>query len=729
MQPQPHDRQPERPEQHNSLPRLPLIFFIIVILCIALGVTIWIYLSPEAVIPYALITGFGVILSLFQFNPFSAHKPNTPTESTIRLEFPHAPAAPFPLPSFEKTAETSASVSDEKFSPQLIEQPEADQAKVRDLSHSIWNVPYPRNPFFTGREDILRQLHDLLRSNTAVAMTQPHAISGLGGIGKTQIASEYAYRYSNEYQVVLWVNCSFREELVAGFVSIAGILNLPEQNIQNLPEKNIQNPSVAINAVKRWLETHTGWLLILDNADDLAMVHDFLSLGNKGHILLTTRSQTMGGLAHKIEIEKMGLEDGMLFLLRRAAMIVPGATINDVSEIDQTQALEIVKALDGLPLALDQAGAFIEETKCGLSSYLMLYRVHRTKLLNRRGGLMPEHPEPVATTWSLSFENVERATPASVEILRLCSCLAPDAIPEEICTKGTSYPGTVLHLASDLSELNAAIAELLKYSLIQRDPSTHILTIHRLVQAVIKDEMDKDTQHLWAEYTVKAMDHTFPEVEFKAWPDCQRLLPHTQICKVLIEEWSLDFPESARLLYRAGHYLLERLQYLEAEPFVQQALTIREKVLGPEHLDTATSLNDLGWLYQCQGKYEQAETPVRRALAIREKVLGSEHLDTASSLNELAWLYERQGKYDPAEPRAQQVLAIREKVLGVDHPDTATSLNDLGWLYQCQGKYEQAEPLVLHALAIREKSLGSENLNTATSLNNLAMFNTVSGTG
>ena len=242
----------------NSLPWIPLIFVIIVILCIALGVTIWIYLSPEVVIPYALLTGFGLILSLFQIGSFSAHKSNTPVESTIHLQIPQTEVAPLQLPSTDKIAVTSESLSDRMSLPQSIEQSVVEQANLLEPPSFIWNIPYPRNPFFTGREDILHQLHNLLRSNTPEAMTQPQAISGLGGIGKTQIVSEYAHRYRSEYQVILWVNCSFREELVADFVAIAGLLNLPEKNIQNLPEKNIQNQSVAINAVKRWLEAHTG---------------------------------------------------------------------------------------------------------------------------------------------------------------------------------------------------------------------------------------------------------------------------------------------------------------------------------------------------------------------------------------------------------------------------------------------------------------------------------------
>jgi tetratricopeptide (TPR) repeat protein len=630
METQQLEQKPNRPEWHNSFPLVPLAFGIIIILCIAIGVSIWIYLSPLAVIPYALLTGLGLILTLLQSGLFSAHKSKTSTEPTIILQIPQAQATPLEIqaPSTDKITTSNQSFPDRATHFEPSRQSKLEQANLLEPLPAIWNVPYQRNPFFTGRQDVLLQLHSLLRANTAVAMAQTQAISGLGGIGKTQIASEYAYRYYNDYRLVLWVKSSSREELVADYIAIAVLLDLPKNSIQD--------QSVAVNTVKRWLETHPGWLLILDNADDLAMVRDYLPFGNKGHILLTTRSQTMSGLAQRVEIEKMGREDGVLFLLRRAGIIAPSATLDNASETDRATALEIVRAMDGLPLALDQAGAYIEETKCGLSSYLTLYRTHRAKLLDQRGGLVPIHPEPVTTTWSLSFENVEQASPAAAELLRLCSFLAPDTIPEEIFTEGAPDLGPVLHLATtDPPELNAAIRELLKYSLIHRDPYTKTLTIHRLVQAVFKDAMDQDTQCSWAERTVKAINRTFPEVEFESWFHCQRLLPHAQVCKALIEEWDLAFPESAQLLHRAGHYLLTRTQYLEAEPFVQGALAIREKVLGPEHPDTAASLNNLTWLYQCQGKYEQAEPLMQRALTIWEKALGPENVNTAISINDL----------------------------------------------------------------------------------------------
>src|SRR5207302_3893211 len=152
------------------------------------------------------------------------------------------------------------------------------------------------------------------------------------------------------------------------------------------------------------------------------------------------------------------------------------------------------------PLALDQAGAYIEETKESLSTYLTLYQQQRADLLKRRGGLVPTHPDSVATTWSLAFKNVERANPAAIELMRLCAFLATDAIPEELISEGAPHLGPILQpVAAGRLMLNAAPAELLKYSLVRRDTTTHTLSIHRLVQAVIKDEMNEEMQRQWTE--------------------------------------------------------------------------------------------------------------------------------------------------------------------------------------------------------------------------------------
>src|SRR5439155_9943511 len=179
------------------------------------------------------------------------------------------------------------------------------------------------------------------------------------------------------------------------------------------------------------------WLLIFDNADDLAMLRDFLPAGGQGHIVLTTRSQVTGNIARRIDVERMETEEGTLFLLHRAGLL-EDATLDAIPEVERAKARELVEEVDGLPLALDQAGAFIEETQCGLAGYLQLYRTRQAEVLKRRGRLVTDHPDSVATTWSLSFEKVEQANPVAADLLRLCAFLDPDVIPEEIMIKGAS---------------------------------------------------------------------------------------------------------------------------------------------------------------------------------------------------------------------------------------------------------------------------------------------------
>jgi tetratricopeptide (TPR) repeat protein len=582
----------------------------------------------------------------------------------------------------------------------------------RVLPHA-WNVPFRRNPFITGRESVFTELHALLHAGTTTALAQPPAISGLGGIGKTQTAVEYAYRFRDDYQFVLWVQANAQETLLTGVVKLATQLNLPEQNEQE--------QQVVVHAVLQWLETHRRWLLIFDNADDLAMLQDYLPQGNQGHILVTTRAQAMAGLARKVELVTMGRNEGSVLLLRRAGLLAPGSTLENASAADRGLARDIVQELGGLPLALDQAGAYLEETGESLSNYLSLYQQQRAALLKRRGGLKSAHPDSVATTWSLALQQVEQDQPVAIEVMRLCAFLAPDAIPEELFVEGAPYLGPVLEqVAADRNRLNEALAALLKYSLLRRDTTTRTLIIHRLVQAVILDEVAKKTQRQWAERIVRVVSQVFPFDESGPWPQSQRYLAQALACQALIKRWNLTLDEAIWVLNSAGTYLKNRGQYQEAEPLLREALARAETQSGIDHPDTSYVLNNLANLYYKRGKYEEAEPLYRRALAIYEKVLEPENPDTADTLNNLALLYSDQGKDEEAEPLYLRSLAIYEKVLGPEHPDTAQSLHNLAALYHEQGKNEVAEALYQRALAIREKMLGPEHPNTAQTIYNLA---------
>ncbi len=594
-----------------------------------------------------------------------------------------------------------------------LPRPDEPSPSSRAGPSEVWNIPFARNPFFTGREDLLEHLHTQLQTMQTAALSQPQAINGLGGIGKTQLAIEYAYRYRQEYQMVLWAHADTTEALNASYIEIAKVLQLPQ--------KDAQKQEVIVQAVKAWLRTSQGCLMIFDNADELRIIQAFLPNSFLGHLVFTTRAQAPGKLAQRFEVDTMGTETGALLLLRRAGLVAANASLDAALPSDLTLASAITKELGGLPLALDQAGAYIEETACGLAGYQRLYQTQRTELLRSRGGFADDHPESVATTWSLSFAQVEQLNPAAADLLRLCAFLAPDAIPEELLTEGAQELGEMLApVAADAYLLNQAITALRAYSLLTRDPQAQTLTVHRLVQAVLRDSMPAEIQQQWMQRAVHAVEAAYPGSDFANWLTLERLLPHAFVCATWIEQAWIETFEAAHLLNNVGFYLKQRGRYVEAEPLYQRALTIFEQQLGLEHPNTATSLNNLAILYVDQGKYAEAEPLYQRALIIREQQLGPEHPNTAISLGDLASLYRSQGKYAEAEPLYQRALAIHEQQLGPEHPHTATSLNNLATLYVDQGKYAEAEPLYQRALIIREQQLGPEHPHTATSLNNLA---------
>jgi tetratricopeptide (TPR) repeat protein/DNA-binding XRE family transcriptional regulator len=626
----------------------------------------------------------------------------------------------------------------------------------------LWSVPHRRNPFFTGREDVLERLHETLTTSRAAALTQPQAITGLGGIGKTQTALEYAYRYRNEYQAVFWVRADTRETLVSDLAAIADLLHLAGANEQD--------QSRVVEAVQRWLSEHDGWLLILDNADDLELASEFLPTTGSGHILLTTRAQATGLLAQRIELEQMEPEEGALFLLRRAKLLGRDAPLDSASYAEWTQAKAIAGLLGGLPLALDQAGAYIEETACGLEGYLKRYQQRRAALLQRRGRLASEHPEPVATTWALSFEKVEQANPAAVELLQVCAFLHPDAIPEELLSKGAAELGPVLApVAADPLELDAVIEVLRRYSLVRRSLDTNTLAIHRLVQAVIIDAMEEQSRRLWAERVVRAVNVVFSQEETPSRAYYDLFLPHAMVCAGLIEQYGFSFPEAAHLLHAAGDYLYSHHEHVQAESLLKQALSLRQQSLGAEHPDTARTLNLLANLYMYNGEYQQAEllvqtalatyehvwgaahpqiadalnvlgniylytgrhaqaeTLLRRALSIQEQVSGPTDLLLAEVLHSLATLSFYQGKYAQAELFYQRVLAIVEQAMGPEHPDTLVILTNLAHLFYEEGKYQQAEALLQRTLTLREQALGPEHPDLLHSLLHLGRLYTLQG--
>ncbi len=442
-------------------------------------------------------------------------------------------------------------------------------------------------------------------------------------------------------------------------------------------------------------------MLIFDDADELSQVEEFLSTGGKGHLLLTTRAHTLGTLAYGIEVEQMTSQEGMLLLLRRAKVLAPDALLAQAPAADQAAAEAIVQELDGLPLALDQAGAYIDETQCSVASYLEQYRARPDRLLQRRGETGMLHPEPVATTWSLSFKRVEILNPLAADLLRVCAFLAPDVIPEQLLIDGASELGKSFRLlVGDFSLLDEAVGILSRFSLVKRKRDEATLTVHRLVQVALRSSMDNKTQRKWAQRIVRAVYRAFTKVDdYHTWPHCQQLLPHTQVCVIWIDQWGFTFPIVGKFLDKVSSYLFQHAQYAEAESLINRGIVIEEKAYGPEHPNVANWLTSLALLYRKQGKYEEAERLCRRAISIQEKALSPEPYVLAASLSGLATLCWRQSKYEEAEQLYQRAISMQEKAFGSEDPDLAVSLNNMAHLYLDQGKSEEAEQVIDRAVS------------------------------
>jgi tetratricopeptide (TPR) repeat protein len=576
----------------------------------------------------------------------------------------------------------------DQFPQRLEHMPNADRLDVRPcFVRRYWNLNARRNPLFTGRAQVLNDLHRALQSRAAAALT------GIGGVGKTQTAIEYAWRHRDDYRAVFWTEAA---NIRAGYAGIAASLNLPSAN------ETEQDRAVA--EARHWFEQNSGWLLIVDNADELASVQPLLpnTDGNR-HLILTTRDEAVNAIAQRIHVRSMPPDEGASFLLSRANIPSP-------TEADRAASEKLSKELGGLPLALDQAGAFVEESRLTIAEYASLYETEKQILLSERGKL-GDHPS-VAVTFTLAFEKLRATNPEAADIVRVCAFLAPEDIPEAIFTQGAE--------PNDRLAFSTAVKGACRFALLDRNRDNQTLTIHRLVQIVIQLGMSGTDQKTWAERTIRVINEAFPIPAFPNWQLCQQLLSHARVCACLIDQWNLGLPEAGRLLNRAGLYVHRRGLYAEAESLLKRALAIRENALGPSDTDVAQTLNNLGDVYRSQERYAEAAPLYHRSLAIREAVLGSDHPEVAGSLNNAAAILRSEGRYAEAEALYRRSLVIRSRSYGKDHHLVALNLNHLAELYYMQGKYAEAEPLFQRALSLREKLLDPHHPDIAATLHGIA---------
>ncbi len=392
----------------------------------------------------------------------------------------------------------------------------------------------------------MNDLRTALTSGGSAAVTQ--AISGLGGVGKTALAVEYAHIYRDHYDTLLFALADSITSLNSAYKAIAAQLGLPQAASDDF--------EVVAQAVKHHLNTATPsrkgitpYLLILDNADfgttlkpnDLKR---FLPNTPTGHVLLTTRAQVLhGGLGvkpnHVLRLDVMVEEEAFRFLAER----VGGEGAIRTGD-EATAASELARELGYLPLALEQAAAYIAQPSRTFRNYLNLYRKRSIEVVERNAPETGDYNKTVATTWQISFDEVERECSAAADLLRLCAFVAPDSIPIEVILAAangevesiTTFFGILEDTEVNKDNGNTLLQALARYSLIMWKHESHTFNVHRLVQAVTRWQMKADIRQAWIKQAVNVLNLAFPNSDFENWTRCERLTAHAQALEKLSQK-------------------------------------------------------------------------------------------------------------------------------------------------------------------------------------------------
>jgi tetratricopeptide (TPR) repeat protein len=575
----------------------------------------------------------------------------------------------------------------------------AGTAGPRFPGHSpeVTNLP-PRNADFAGRAALLEELHGSLTSGGHAAVVQAATVHGLGGVGKTQLALEYAHRYASDYDVIWWVPAEQPLAIPGLLGGLARRVGVPEQAEQ----------AELLASLWDELRERDRWLLIYDNAQGPKELAPYRPPAGAGHVLVTSRTPTWGTTA-AIRLDVLKREEAVAFLRRR--------TGSD----NMTHLPHLAEALGDLPLALEQAAAYLDETKITPAAYLALYEQHGAELLAQGEPLSTE--QTVVTTWQVALGQLD-ATPGAPELLALCAFLAPDNIPRAMFGEHAQVlPEPLDVIVERPLALNPAVGALGHYSLVTVTEDS--LTVHRLVQTVVRASLSPDDQRQWAAAAARLVNAAFPHegsevAAWEAWPACALLLPHALVVADHAEGLEVEAETTASLRSAAGWYLWSRGQYRQALALEEQALAARRRVLGEDHPDTLDAINNLGQTRRDLGDLDGARELHEQGLAGCRRVLGEDHPDTLTSMNNLAAIRRGLGDLDGARQLHEQTLAGLRRVLGEDHPDTLTSMDNLAKVHRELGDLDGARRLHEQALAGFRRVLGEDHPDTLKAMNNLA---------
>ncbi|GAA4726998.1 FxSxx-COOH system tetratricopeptide repeat protein [Phytohabitans rumicis] len=549
-----------------------------------------------------------------------------------------------------------------------------------------FNVPR-RLMGFTGRTALLARLREQL---TAGGRTVVQALYGIGGVGKTQLAIEYAHLFAGDYELVWWID-SEKPELIGEQIAALAV------------EAGWAEPGTAdakgVRAVQAKLRHTSRWLLVFDNAESAEDLEPWLP-PQTGHTVITSRNAAFLGVAVPVGID----------VFTRAESV--DMVRQNLPTLPEHEADRLAAALGDLPLALAQAVGFMDETRMPVTEYLVELSGHAHDVLGQNRPL--GYPAPLAAAIEISASRLAEEDPAALALLHLCAHLAPDPVPLAWFTP-TTVDDPLATVVAAPRAFRHTLSRLARLGLLRLAETT--IQMHRLTQAVLRElstpehntATRRQAEDLVANQT--DVDGTDPST----WPRWAEILPHVLALNPADGTQSLQHVVNSTLWY-----LISRGEYRIALPLAETQHQRLLADLGPDDADTLLAIANLSAVLTGLGEHERARELDEDTLARRRRILGDDHPDTLNSAHYLAVDLAELGEHERARELDEDTLARRRRILGDDHPRTLRSANNLAANLAELGEHERARELDEDTLARRRRILGDDHPDTLSSAHNLA---------
>jgi TIR domain/Tetratricopeptide repeat/NB-ARC domain/CobQ/CobB/MinD/ParA nucleotide binding domain len=586
--------------------------------------------------------------------------------------------------------------------PKLADQLTGPEPRYPRTIPPVWRVP-TRNASFTGRNEILEHLHDqLIGASTAVVL--PVALHGLGGVGKTQVAQEYAHRFMADYDVVWWVPAEQRDLINPNLADLAPVLGIR-------PADSTAETADLVREALRRGRPYDRWLLIFDNADEPGDVKDFFP-GGPGHVVVTSRNPAWSQVAEPLAIDVFSRPESLAYLQRR------------VRSLSEDDAKLVAEELGDLPLAIEQAGAWLAATGMAAADYVAELQDRFAETMEL---VQPDnYPRSVAVTYRLSFERLQQQSPAAARLLELCACFAPDPISLSLLSSDEMIKALIPYdrrLRAARSVLGLLITDITRFSLakVDRDVGSNSIQVHRLIQAAIRDQMPSDEYREAAKHEVHAVlagarprqGETDDPVN---WPRYDLIWPHLNQSEV----WNCDDEEARQLLIDRVRYLWKRGDYESALAVARRLEVQWVDKMGPDDEQLLSLRFHIANVLRSQGKFAEAHDLDTEIFAKQRQLLGDNHPSTLQTAGSVGGDLRGLGRFREALELDEETYRRTSDLLGPDDPNTLSSANNLAIDLRLVGEPFRARDLDTETLNYRQVVLGPEHPYTLHSASMLA---------